>query len=317
MKKQICVLIAVVIATFGMISAAKAQEQVVTVATGPLGGTFYPLGKAMVEIWSDNIAEEQFTFMPSAGTRNNIQLLIDSEAEVAFAEGLYVDAFYGLNAYDGNPHSFMRALTPLYQWLVYLVVNKNSGIKTVDDLKGKRISLGAIGNSASSAMGAIMRLTGIDIEKDVDVVYLSYVDQVSALTKHSIDVALFTDAPGSAGVEKLLGAGCCSLLAVPNSIIEAAVQQVPYLSKYSIPPNAFPGQTAVVTTFSTPAVMLVHEKIHPILVYRMTKALYENQKDLVAVADVMKGMEASDILKVKIPIHPGAERYYNEINVIE
>jgi TRAP transporter TAXI family solute receptor len=317
MKKQICVLIGVVIATFGLISAARAQEQVVTVATGPLGGTFYPLGKAMVEIWSDNIADEQFTFMPSGGTRNNIQLLIDSEAEVAFADGLYVDAFFGLNTYDGNPHSFMRTLTPLYQWLVYLVVSKNSGIKTVSDLKGKRISLGAIGSSASTAMGALMRSTGIDIEKDIDVEYLSYVDQVAALSKQSIDAALFTDAPGSAGVENLLATGCCNLLAVPNSVIEATTQQVPYLSKYSIPPNAFPGQTAAVTTFSSPAVMLVHEKIHPILVYRMTKALYENQKDLIAVADVMKSMEASDILKLKIPIHPGAERYYNEINVIE
>ena len=137
-----------VLALLFCVSSAMAV-QFVNVATGPTGGTYYPVGSAMSKIWTDNIEGVKASAQSTGGTMNNIQLLADGEAEAAFADGLYYDAYNELKNYEGKPQTFLRAAVPLYPEAIHLLVARDSGIKSLQDLKGKKVAVGAVGGSTT------------------------------------------------------------------------------------------------------------------------------------------------------------------------
>lgn len=143
--KIILSLVAVLALTAAALPAAAAQF--VNIGTGPTGGTYYPVGAGIAKIWNSGITDMMANAQSSGGTRNNIQLMENGEAQVIFADGLYYDAYNGRDSYKGTPKKFMRAMAPLYPEAIHVVVRKGSGIKSIADLKGRRVSVGAVGGS--------------------------------------------------------------------------------------------------------------------------------------------------------------------------
>ena len=131
MKKSVISFLFLTLLTLFLCAAGASAVQFVNIATGPTGGTYYPVGSAMAKIWTDNIEGLKASAQSSGGTMNNIQLLADGEAEAAFADGLYYDAYNGLKNYGGKPQSFLRAAVPLYPEAIHLLAARGSGIKTL------------------------------------------------------------------------------------------------------------------------------------------------------------------------------------------
>jgi TRAP transporter TAXI family solute receptor len=306
--------VAVLTLALAQVPTANAQDQFIRIATGPNGGTIYPVGVVMAKIWTNNIPGLKATAQPSGGTRNNIQLLSDGEAEAAFGDGLTYDAFYGLNSYDGYPHNFLRTMVALYPEVIHVLVSKKSGIKSLAGLKGKRVSIGAVGSSSSAIMSLLLKIVGIDIDKDIYAEYLGHADAVAGLAENRIDAALILDAVDSISVKDATSRGVAEILPIPLKVIEAVGYEIPYFTLFVINPRTYPGQEEAITTFSSPTALLIHEKMHPIMVYSMTKALFHNRPDLVAVVKVIDVLTPEDATKLKIPIHPGAELYFREIS---
>ncbi|MDR1607557.1 MAG: TAXI family TRAP transporter solute-binding subunit [Deltaproteobacteria bacterium] len=306
-----------VIFFLSLASVAFGQDILINVATGPTGGTYYPVGSAMAKIWSDNIPNVKASAQSTGGTRNNIQLMGDGDAELGFADGLSYDAYNGLNTYSGQPQTFLRTLTPLYPEVIHILVAKGSGIKTLTDLKGKRISIGAVGGSVAGVTTDLLALVGIDINTDIKAEYLGHADAVAAFGDRRIDAAVIMGALRIASAVEPTTMGLVDILAIPEEVAKKMALKKPYFSPYSIPADTYKGQTSPVSTFISPNILAGHEKLDDNLVYQLTKSLFDRKADLVAVTKTMEGMKAEDVSIIKIPLHKGAAKYFKELGLVE
>ncbi len=314
MKKLFCLAAILFCAAFS--SAAQAAE-FINVATGSTGGTYYPVGSTMANIWRDNIPGLKASAQSTGGTVNNIRLLAAGEAEACITDGMYYDAYNGLNNFAGKKHPFLRGVVVLYSDLVYFVAAKDSGIKTLEDLRGRRVAVGAVGGSAPLIAGTVLKAAGIDMHKDIKPEYLGHAESTAAFADKHIDAAIAVGSPGIASVVEVTTIGTAHLLSFPPEIIEKVCATAPYFSPHAIKPDSYKGQSEPVATFSIPNILTVHEKLKPDLVYEMTRQLFAHKADLVAVAASMEAMDAEAAGQIKIPLHPGAEKYYKELGILK
>jgi TRAP transporter TAXI family solute receptor len=297
--------------------AAEAQETFINIATGPTGGTYYPVGTAMAKIWTDSLPGVKATAQSTGGTRNNIQLLGDGDAEAAFADGLSYDAFNGIKTYDGQPQAFLRTAVPLYPEVIHILAAKGSGIASLADLKGKRVSIGAVGGSVAATTEVLLKAVGLNLATDIQAEYLGHAEAVTGFQDRRIDAAVIVGALGISSAVESTTLGLVDIIPIPADVVEAVAKEVPYFAPYTIPKGSYKGQDADVSTFSSPNILAVHEKLPDDLVYGLTKSLFDHKADLVAVTKTMEGMRAEDIGTVRIPLHPGAARYYRELGLIK
>lgn len=307
-----------VAAAFAVASAAVAAEAVefVTIGTGPTGGTYYPVGAGIAKIWTDNVKDMRANAQASGGTRNNIQLMESDEAQVIFADGLHYDAYNGRDSYDGQAKTFLRAMVPLYPEAIHIVAHKDSGIKTLADLAGKRVSVGAVGGSVELTSENLFKCAGIDpasIKKE----YLGHSESVAALQDKQIDAAITVGAIGISSVVEPMTLGIVDLIDVPDEVVAKMIEITPYYAPLTIPKDSYKGQTRDVKTFCSPNILAVHEKLSEESVYQMTKALFDHKQDLVVISARMSEMDPSYVKDIKIPLHPGAEKYYKEIGAVK
>lgn len=290
--------------------------QFINIGTGPTGGTYYPVGAGIAKILNANIKDMKASAQASGGTRNNIQLMESGEAQVIFADGLYYDAYNGLGGYNGSPKKFMRAMVPLYPEAIHVVVLKGSGIKKLSDLAGKRVSVGAVGGSVELTADNLFKCAGIDastIKKE----YLGHSESVAAFQDKQIDAAITVGAIGIASVVEPMTLGIVELIDVPDDVVAKMIEITPYFAPLTIAKGSYKGQERDVKTFSSPNILAVDEKQDAEAVYQMIKVLFQHKQDLVTISARMSEMDPKYVKDIKIPLHPGAEKYYKEIGVIK
>lgn len=303
-----------IIAAFA-VSAAAATF--INIGTGTTGGTYYPVGAAMAKIWNSNIPQMRANAQSTGGTAQNIQLIGKGEAEIGFADGLYYYAYIGKGAFEGNAQTHLRALAPLYPEPIHFLVPKGSAIKTVADLKGKRVSTGAVGSGTETTAKTLLRLAGLDPDKDVRCEPLGLSDTASAMADKHIDAALTVGALGIAGVVEMCTLGLVDFIDLPDELVKKVPEEMPYMIPFEIPASFYKGQPAPVKTIASWNVLIVTEKLPEDLAYQMTKLLFENKSDLTVVSKTMENMDPKNVSFVQIPLHPGSERYFKEIGAVK
>ncbi len=307
----------VVAVCYSLLTAFPAiGAEFINIATGSTGGTYYPVGSTMANIWREGIPGLKASAQSTGGTVNNLQLLTMGEAEVCISDGLYYDAYKGLGNYAGQPHTFLRGMVVLYPDLVHFMVARGSGITSIRDLRGKRVAVGPVGGSVPLMAEAILRAGGLDMRKDIRPEYLGHAETAAAFADKHIDAAFAMGSQGIASVLEMTTLGTAEIRSLDADIITAVSAAAPYATPYTLPPESYQAQSDPIQTLSVPNILAVHEKLSPDLVYTMTRLLFERKADLVAVAAAMKEMKAEDVGNIKIPIHPGAERYYREQGLI-
>jgi TRAP transporter TAXI family solute receptor len=300
-----------------ILTASAAAVTFINIGTGTTGGTYYPVGAAMAKIWSAKIEDMKANAQSTGGTAQNIQLLAKGEAEVGFADGLYYYAYIGKGAFEDNAQKNLRALLPLYPEPIHVLVPKGSAIKSIADLKGKRVSTGAVGSGTEMTAKTLLRIAGLDQDKDVRCEPLGLSDTASAMADKHIDAALTVGALGIAGVVEMCTLGIVEFLDLPDDLVEKVMIEMPYMNQFTIPAGFYKDQTNPVKTFGSWNVLIVTDKLPDDLAYQMTKTLFENKGDLTVVSKTMENMDAKNVTNIKIPLHPGAEKYFKEIGAIE
>lgn len=287
----------------------------VNVATGSTGGTYYPVGAGMAKIWNDNIDGVKASVQSTGGTVHNIQLMGQSEAETAFMDGLYYYAFLGKGKYEGNPQSYIRALVPLYPEPIQLMVAKGSGIKTVADMKGKRISIGAVASGTEVSARQLLKAAGLDPDKDIQAENLGVGDTAKAFSDKRIDGAIMVGSLGMAGVVEATTLGLVNFIDVEDTLVQQVIAETPYWVPFTIPAKTYKGQEQGVKTYASWNILAIREDVDTDMAYQMTKALYEHKSDLTAIASKMGTMTPENISYILVDMHPGAQKYYDEIGV--
>ncbi|OEF96902.1 hypothetical protein BHF71_04020 [Vulcanibacillus modesticaldus] len=288
-------------------------------ATGGTGGTYYPLGGAIAETWNKYIDGLNVTVQSTGASVENIRLIASGETELAMAmNGPAIAAHNGTGPFEGNKVEF-AAVGVIYPEVMQVVAPKDSGIKTIEDLRGKRVSIGPAGSGTAAAALNILKAYGIDPDKDIQKFQDTFSDAASKLKDGLLDAAFAVLAVPAANVIDITTSTPITIVNIEGKGLEKLLALDPTFSPYEIPAGTYKGQDEVGFTVSQWAVLYVSKDLPEDLVYQMTKVMYE-RKDEIANAHA-RGNQISIDNAIKgiapVPLHPGAEKYYKEIGILD
>ena len=307
----------IVMAMILVFAGAASAATFINIGTGSTGGTYYPVGAGMPKVWNSAIPGMKANAQSTGGTAQNLALLGKGEAEVIFADGLYFFAYEGKGAFDGKPMKELRGLVPLYAEPIHFLVAKGSNIKTIQDLKGKRVSVGAVGSGTEVTVRTLLKVAGIDPDKDIRAENLGLSDTAGAFADKNIDAALTVGALGIAGVVEITTLGTAEFRDIPADVVAKLGKELPYYLPFDIPANTYKDQTKPVKAMASWNVLITTEKLGEEDAYKMTKALYEHKQDILNISTRLASMSPENLKYIQVPLHKGSEKYYKEIGAIK
>ncbi len=298
--------------------AAVAQQQFINVLTGGQAGVYYPLGVALSQIFAKDIPNVRSTAQVTRASAENLNLLQAGRGELALtlADALS-DAWNG-NAEAGfnNKLDKLRGISGTYNNYIQIVANADSGIKTLADLKGKRVSVGAARSGTELNARAVFRAAGLSYQDLAKVEYLPFGESVELMKNRQLDATLQSAGLGVASIRDLATAIRIVVIPVPADVV-AKIGDAAYQPSV-IPANTYSGQTEDVATAAIPNFLVTHSGVSDDMAYRMTKAMYDNLDTLFAAHNAARAINRDNAIKgMPVPLHPGAERYYKEVGLIK
>lgn len=288
---------------------AAELPEFVSVLTGGTGGTYYPLGGAFASILSDELGIDANAEATGASAENMTTLKAE-EAEIAFTQtDIASYAQQGTAMFEGNAVENVQAIGTLYPETIQIVTTAKTGIKTVEDLKGKKVSIGAPGSGTALNAEQILEAYGLTLD-DIQKQDLSFDESTAGIQDGSIDAAFVTAGAPTGAVEGLSASEEVVIVPLEQDKIDALMEKYPYYIQDEVPSGVY-GLEAAVPTVAVSAMLAVVDSLSEDAVYEITKAIFENL-DQVQHAKA----EAIDPAKAKegagIEIHPGAQKYYDE-----
>lgn len=295
-------------------TACGGGSQQLVIATGGTGGTYYPLGGGMADHITKN-AGVTATAQATGASAENIRLLRDKKADIAFTQNDIAEyAAAGTNMFqqDGKIDSF-QALGALYDETIQIVVSADSNIKSVADLKGKRVSVGAPGSGTEINAQQILEAYGLTFD-DTQLQRLSFADSAKAIQDGKLDAAFQTAGTPTAAITELAATTGVKIIPIDSDKIDAIIAKYPYYVKTTVPANTYQTVPEEVTTVSVKSMLLIRSDLDEDLVYKVTKAIFDNT-DKLGHAKAKEIKLDSVLSGVSIPIHPGAKKYFDEKGV--
>ncbi|HYF92339.1 MAG TPA: TAXI family TRAP transporter solute-binding subunit [Symbiobacteriaceae bacterium] len=283
----------------------------IRIATATKAGVYFPVGEAMARLWNERIPSAKAEVMLTAGSAENFDLLLGQEADVAFAQS---GVAYSAGEGGSQVRSTLRGLTHLYPNVMQLAVRKDSGIKDIVDLVGKRLVPGIHGSATLINAQELLALYGMSLS-DMTVEHMGYGEAAAALIEGRADATLVAGGLPTEAVRTLLESGEAELLPLDAAAI---VKKYPWYYPYSIPAGSYPGQTEEVRTVAVANILIARADMPEEHAYELVRTLYEGQEQLRAshpAADLKLEQALRGITGV-LPLHPGAARYFREVGVL-
>ncbi|NNM63186.1 MAG: TAXI family TRAP transporter solute-binding subunit [Burkholderiales bacterium] len=290
----------------------------ITIATGGTSGVYYPLGVALSQIDAKAIPSAKTTVQATKGSVENLNLIEAGRAEVGFSLGDSLsDAWKGdTEAGFKAPLKKLRTMAAIYPNYVQIVASADSGIKTLADLKGKRIAVGAPKSGTELNARAILKAAGLSYADFAKVEYLPFGESVELMKNRQLDVTLQSAGLGVSSLRDLAATQKIVVVAIPAEVV-AKVGDSAY-QPGMIPANTYEGQTTEVPTAAIRNFLVTREGLSDETVYQMTKAMFTHLPELVAAHAAAKAINLQIAAKGSpVPLHPGAERYYREAGVLK
>ncbi len=291
----------------------QAQTQYINIATGGTAGTYFPLGGAMAEILNSNIPGVNATAEATNASVANVNLLNGGSVQLAFIQNdISYYASEGVEMFADNQVSGLQALATLYPETVQIITLDKSGINTVADMKGKRIAVGAAGSGVEANARQILAANGITYD-DINVQYLSFAEAANGLKDGNIDAGFITAGFPTAAIQDIAAQHNVVLIPVTDETADKLIAQYPFYTKVTIPAGTYPKQDEDVQSVAVKAMLVTTEGMDEQMAYDVTKAIYTSLDKLKAahsVGALITKESAKD--GISIPMHPGAEKYFNE-----
>lgn len=298
--------------------ASAQQQQFVNVLTGGQSGVYYPMGVALSQIYGKSIPNVRSTAQVTKASAENLNLLQAGRGELAMSLADAVSDAWRGNAEAGFNTKLdkLRGLSATYNNYIQIVASADSGIKTMADLKGKRVSVGAAKSGTELNARAIFKAAGIAYTDLAKVEYLPFGESVELMKNRQLDATLQSAGLGVASIRDLATAVKIVVVPVPADMVAKVGD--PAYQPAVIPANTYTGQTADVATAAIPNFLITHSGVSDELAYQMAKQMYENIDTLYAAHNAAKSIKRENAVKgMPVPLHPGAERYYKEVGLIK
>lgn len=299
--------------------AEKKETKRYSMATGGTSGTFYFVGAGVADIVRKVYPEIEIVVEATSASPENARLVGRGMADFGLTTTEHsLAAYNGTDKYGkeekGNVLAIRNSHTALFQ-----LVTADPNIKSVADFKGKRIAFGAPGSTTYLVQGpALMKVYGLSYQ-DCKPQALAYAEAIEAIKDGNLDATIVGAGIPTAAVIDLFNSNPnAHLIPVGKAEMEKMKEFDPYSFGWEIPANTYKGQTQPVLQPAIAQIMVVNKNVPEDAVYKVTKASDDHSADLVKVHGAFKEWDHKNVtIGIKIPYHPGAEKYWKEKGVLK
>ncbi|MBU4581963.1 MAG: TAXI family TRAP transporter solute-binding subunit [Proteobacteria bacterium] len=323
MKRSMITVLAVLMAAslgFAVQTFAAEKKIFLTLASGSPGGAYYPLGGGMSVVIQKTVPGFRCAAESTGASVENSRLVGNGESDMGMVMGSV-----GYNASQGKAPFEKKydvvALFQMYPAPQHLVTTAQSGIKSIADLKGKKVSIDVPGSGCSTMAKIILEEAGFNLEKDLTIANLSQTESVQALKDGVVDAVFFNFAyPGSA-VMDLAATRDIVLVPVDQKLADKIVKKHPYYVKIVIPGKTYSKVDQDVLCLGDSNVMIANKNMKDDVAYKVVKAIYSNVKEgkyaLINVHPVAAQLTPQNAVNSPLPLHPGAAKYFKEVGAFK
>ncbi len=299
----------------GPAAPARADTELVML-TGNTGGVYYPMGIALARIWERTIPGIKVNVQATQASVENFNLLQQRRGSFAFGQGdVMSDAVKG-NVEAGFPSSRdrLRMVAALFPNYLHLVALKSAKVRSVHDLKGKRVSVGASRSGNELNARTLLGAAGMSYADLRRVDYLAYNDAVALMRDGQLDAVIVSAGLGVKAVSELAAATPVDIVPIGADLVGKSGG---VFAPVTIPAGTYVGQAQEVPTAALINFLVTHSDVPEALVYSVIKELYVALPELrashVAARDIARERA---LVSRPIALHPGAERYFREVGLL-
>lgn len=325
LKLKLSALAAATVVGLGVTSTAvTAQEQrFVTIGTGGVTGVYYPAGGAICRLVNMDRKDHgiRCSVESTGGSVYNLNAIRAGELDLAVAQSDWqYHAYNGTSEFkDDGKMEKLRAVFSLHPEPFTVVASKESGIKTFEDLEGKRVSVGNPGSGQRATAEVLMEEMGWTMDKFSLAAELKAAEQSQALCDGNIDAFFYTVGHPSGAIKEATTSCDSVIVTVDNKATEKLISENPYYREAIIPGGMYRGSDEDVTTFGVAATFVSSTDVPEEVVYQVTEAVFENFDSFKRLHPAFGVLEKEEMVSdaLSAPLHPGAEKYYKEAGLID
>ncbi|NLD58506.1 MAG: TAXI family TRAP transporter solute-binding subunit [Clostridiales bacterium] len=305
-------LLAIALALTLVLSASGALATTyVSLGTGGTAGTYYALGAEIASVWMNNIPDLNVTVQPTDASKDNIVFICEGDIDVATVQNdASAYAYAGNDFFGGEVFDDFYAIGFLYPEAVQLFVAADSDIKTIADLKGKNVGVGAAGSGTYMNAVQVLEAGGLKIE-DINPQYLSFAETATAFQDMQIDAGFVTSGVPNTALIEVTTKREIRLLGLSDEQWEYMTSTYEFYTPYAVAAGTYAGMAEDTTVPAIGALLICKRDLDEQLVYDLTKTMFE-LKDQIGHAKAKELDPARAVTGVPVPFHPGAARYYAE-----
>lgn len=322
MKKRSLLLICLVLSVSILLSACSSENGsegetltlsegetlTLSIGTASMGGAYYPIGQEIANLVTKHTENIKMTPEVTGGAVENPRLVDSGEVDLGITNAnLAYFAYNGTEPYDAKLD--ISAIASLHPSVFHIIVKDNAKIESIKDFKGKKIAVGPAGGGTLPILEILLESEGLSID-DVVPSYLSYADGFSQLSDGNVDIALALSGYPASSVLELTATTKIRFISVDDDKLENILSNHPYYSKIIVPKDTYKLEEDAIA-IGVRNILIVRNDMSEDVVYEITKAIFDNLDEFQEANANAKQIDLESAQDVPIPLHPGAQRYFD------
>ena len=300
----------------GAASLAQGQDKYISIGSCPVGCTAYTWSAGLADVINRNVKGVKATAEETKGYVDNVKLLQKAELEAGFANSLSsYEAYTASGPFAGSQKGKVLSWMAIAPMAVHVIALKDGPVKTLADLKGKRVGMGQPGGTSLFDAEHLVDGLGLVPDKDFKAFRIRLGNMMDGLSDGNLDAAIWNGSFPLPPVIKLTATREVAVLPIPDDVFNKVQAKYPPYFRLAIPAKTYKGVDAT-STYGLANALVISKDVPEDLVYRMTKAIFENLTALKNVHPAFGRVSKDTVLNgFAAPLHPGALKYFREIGV--
>ena len=313
MKKRLALILAGVMMLASLTACGAGKS--VTLATGGTSGTYYAVGGAMQTVLNDKLTLSKLNVTSTGASAVNVNMITDGEAKLAILQSDVISyAHDGINTFEGDPQTDALWVAGLYNETVQIIATPD--ITSVEQLRGKTVCVGDVGSGTEINAKQVLAAYGMTFD-DITVQHGSFQVGVDGIKDGKIDAAFTVAGAPTTAITDLATANDFSLISLTDEALAKIATDYPFLVQDNLPAGTYNGIDQETKCVAVQAALVASKDVSEDAVYELLKAMFDNADALKEAHAKFEYLDAEYAAKGTVPLHPGAEKYYKEIGVIE
>ncbi len=320
-KRLVFIILVLLAAGSALRSPADAETRTfLTLASGSPGGVYYPLGGGMAVVIEKTVPELRCASESTGASVENSRLVGGGNSDMGMVMGsVAYKALTGQSPFEKKLD--ITALFQMYPAPEHIVTTTKSGIRSIADLRGKKVSIDVPGSGCAIMAAAILEEAGFDLKKDLTIANLSQSESVQALKDGVVDAVFFNFAYPGAAVMDLAATRDIVLIALEKDLADRLVKKYPYYVQITIPKGTYPKVDTDVLCLGDSNLLIAHAKMPEDIAYKVVKAIFSNVREgqyaLINIHPIAAQLTPANAVNSPLPLHPGAKKYFREVGALK